>query len=60
MNKFVPFLIVLVLGGCAKNSSHTIDMKNSPCACNYSGEQLRTIPTDIDLKEIADLQFFEV
>lgn len=43
MNKlFIFSLITLALSGCANKK---IDIKNSPCACNYNGEQLQK-PTD--------------
>lgn len=53
-------LVLLSLGGCAKSTPHSIELKNSPCACNYNGEQLITSPSESDLQEIADLQLWRV
>lgn len=59
MKKVLFLLLITVLvGGCAnKKTPYDTDLRNSPCACNYSGEQLITNPTDEQLKRIADLQF---
>ena len=56
--RITAFLLILAfaLTGCA-NPAENIDIKNSPCACNYDGIQLITAPTDEQLKKIADLQF---
>lgn len=49
MKGFILFVCVLVMTGCAAPTDD-IDIKNSPCACNYDGEQLYS-PTKEEKKE---------
>lgn len=59
MRKLFSILIVaLLITGCTnQRSAHEVDLRNSPCACHYEGQQLITEPTQEMLKEVADLQF---
>lgn len=56
MKLFLSILTLLAITGCS-NSPYDLDVENSPCACNYYGEQLNVTPSKADLKKIADLQF---
>lgn len=59
-NTLFLLVVLLVASGCSNNPSDNLDVENSPCACLYDGSQLETTPTNRELKEIAELQFFEV
>jgi uncharacterized protein YceK len=45
MKILLPLLTVLVLAGCTSPTKE-IDIKNSPCACEYNGEQLSAPKTE--------------
>ncbi|CAM2943201.1 hypothetical protein VIOR103205_08990 [Vibrio ordalii] len=60
MRNTLFFILIILLSGCSNNPDNNLDVENSPCACVYFGSPLITTPTDSDLKEIADLQFWRV
>jgi len=40
MKKLLSISLLIALSGCATTTAEKIDVKNSPCACNYEGRQL--------------------
>lgn len=53
--KMLILMSVFIIGGCSvfsKEPKHNLDVKNSPCACIYDGEQILMDPNEQIRSEI--------